>query len=59
MMPFPFFRDDELVCYCFQYTRRHIENDWLSHGRSLILDRIVAAKKTGGCDCAQKNPAGR
>jgi len=53
------FKDNDLVCYCFHYTRRQIEADYLDNGRSTILERIVYEKKTGGCDCSLKNPAGR
>ena len=53
------FRLDELVCYCFGYTREAIEQDFIQNGRSLILERIAAEKKAGGCDCAHKNPQGR
>lgn len=53
------FKDHELVCYCFQYTKKQIEQDYMEHGRSMILERIMVEKKTGGCDCAQKNPKGR
>ena len=53
------FRPDELVCFCFGYTREVIEKDFLHHHRSLILEKIAAEKKTGGCDCANKNPRGR
>jgi hypothetical protein len=49
----------DLICYCFGYTRRDIEQDFLKNGRSLILEKISAEKKTGGCDCAAKNPKGR
>ena len=29
---------DELVCYCFGYTRKDIQRDWWNHnGRSTIL----------------------
>ena len=52
-------KDNDLVCYCFQYTRKQIEKDYLYHRRSMILERIILEKKTGGCDCAQKNPKGR
>ena len=51
---------DELVCYCFGYTRKDIQRDWWNHnGMSTILEAIVAAKRAGGCDCARKNPQGR
>jgi hypothetical protein len=51
--------DDDLICYCFQYTKKQIEKDYLDNGHSTILERIILEKKTGGCDCAQKNPKGR
>jgi copper chaperone CopZ len=53
------FRPDELVCYCFGYSRKDIETDFILHHRSLILEKIAAEKKAGGCDCANKNPKGR
>jgi hypothetical protein len=53
------FKDNDLVCYCFQYTRNQIEKDYTDNGRSMILKRISLEKKIGGCDCAQKNPKGR
>jgi hypothetical protein len=53
------FKDGDLVCFCFGYTRRDIEKDYLDNGHSTILERIVFEKKTGGCDCAQKNPKGQ
>lgn len=53
------FKEDDLVCHCFQYTRKQIEEDYLGVGRSTILERIAREKKTGGCDCARKNPKGR
>ena len=53
------FKNSDLVCYCFQYTREQVEKDYTDNGRSRILERIVFEKKTGGFDCAQKNPKGR
>ena len=53
------FNDNDLVCYCFQYTKKEIEKDYVDNGRSKILEKITLEKKTGGCDCAQKNPKGR
>jgi hypothetical protein len=50
---------DDLICYCFEYTRDDIEQDYIKNGRSLIMEKIAAEKKTGGCDCAIKNPKGR
>jgi copper chaperone CopZ len=53
------FRPDELICYCFGYTRGAIEKDFLQHQRSLIMERIAVEKRAGGCDCVNKNPKGR
>ncbi len=50
---------DDLVCYCFEYTRDDIEQDYIKNGRSFIMEKITAEKKTGGCDCVIKNPKGR
>ncbi len=51
---------NDLVCYCFRYTARDIEEDVrANNGRSLILEEIVAAKKAGGCNCAATHPEGR
>ncbi|HEX9021439.1 MAG TPA: hypothetical protein VF903_09275, partial [Nitrospirota bacterium] len=53
------FDDEDLVCYCFGYTKKDIENDFNEHGRSLIYEKIVHEKKAGGCNCASKNPTGK
>lgn len=53
------FKDDDLVCYCFRHTKRDIENDLRENGRSMIYERIVAEKKSGGCNCAEENPKGK
>jgi hypothetical protein len=49
---------NEFVCYCFEYTRQDIEDDARQNGRSLILEKILEAKKLGACQCAVKNPKG-
>jgi hypothetical protein len=53
------FTDDEMVCFCFQYTKKDIEDDFRDNGCSLIYQRILDAKKSGMCNCAQENPRGR
>lgn len=53
------FKENDLVCYCFQLTRKQIEQDYIDNGRSVILEKITAEKDAGGCDCARKNPKGR
>ena len=50
---------DDLVCYCFRYTVNDIEQDFIKNERSLIIEKIAAEKKAGGCDCVNKNPKGR
>ena len=53
------FQSDDLVCYCFKFTRNDIEQDYMKNGQSMIIANISAQKKSGGCDCANKNPKGR
>ncbi len=53
------FKADDLVCYCFGYTAKDIEDDFIKHGKSTIIDTIARAKKNNECDCAVKNPKGR
>ncbi len=48
-----------IICYCFGHSVEDVRDDVLKNGRSLILERITAEKKAGGCDCATKNPKGR
>jgi copper chaperone CopZ len=50
---------DDRICYCFGYTRDDIEQDFVNNGRSLIMEKIAAEKKAGGCDCGDKNPKGK
>lgn len=51
--------NEELICFCFNYTAADIERDVSAHGRSTIIEKILAEKKAGGCRCATKNPKGR
>jgi copper chaperone CopZ len=50
---------DDLVCYCFGYTVKDIEQDFIKNERSLIIEKIATEKKAGGCDCVNKSPKGR
>jgi len=52
------FKDEDLVCYCFGYTKKDIESDFNKNGRSIIYEKIVFEKKAGKCDCALKHPTG-
>ena len=52
-------KSGDLVCYCFRYNVNDIEQDFIRNGKSLIMEKIAAEKKAGGCDCASKNPKGR
>jgi len=49
----------ELVCYCFGYSRQDILEDAGRYGRSLIMERIMAASRAGICNCTASNPQGR
>ena len=48
-----------IICYCFGYTEEDIRQDILQHNRSTIMERIMADKKNGRCNCARTNPKGR
>ncbi|MDO9633087.1 MAG: (2Fe-2S)-binding protein [Humidesulfovibrio sp.] len=50
---------DKLVCHCFGYTAKDIEQDLVEHGRSTLIERIHATMKAGASQCATKNPSGR
>jgi len=51
--------EDQLICYCFGHTKHNLEEDFRKHGKSLIMVRIMAEKRLGGCECASKNPSGK
>lgn len=48
-----------LICYCFNFTDDDIELDIDNNGKSTILEKILAEKRLGNCQCAVKNPKGR
>lgn len=51
---------NDLICYCFGYSARDIQEDVNAHdGRSTILEEIVAAKRAGECRCSTTHPEGR
>lgn len=59
---FPGFKaggNERLVCYCFNYRRRDIENELLQSGRTTISERIAADVKASNCACEVRNPLGR
>lgn len=49
----------EIICYCFDYTREDIVNDYLKNGESLIMARIAAEMKAGNCRCNEMHPQRR
>ncbi len=54
------FEGEDIVCYCFGYSRADIEKDYRgNNSHSIIFDKLTFEKKAGRCDCAQKNPQGR
>ncbi|MBW1722012.1 MAG: hypothetical protein JRH13_07975 [Deltaproteobacteria bacterium] len=52
-------KEEDTICYCFGYTRRDIEKDIASNGKSMIMERIMKEKRSGNCDCTLRNPKGR
>ncbi len=51
--------ENDLICFCFNYTAEDIRQDYQKNGRSVILKKIQEEKKFGNCQCAVKNPKGR
>jgi hypothetical protein len=49
---------NEKICYCFNYTKKDIIEDYLKNGKSTILLRVQEEKKKGKCQCYIKNPKG-
>jgi hypothetical protein len=49
----------KLVCYCFNFTAEDIKKDFIAHGESTIMARIIREKKNGMCNCESNNPKGR
>jgi len=49
---------DELICHCFGFTAKDIEQDLARNGRSTLVERIKATLKSGQSQCATKNPRG-
>jgi len=50
---------ETMICYCHGYTASALEEDVRKHGRSTIMEKIIAESKAGNCDCAKNNPKGR
>ena len=47
------------ICFCFGYAESDLEQDIRDHGKSVIMEKIMAEKKAGGCQCETRNPNGR
>jgi len=50
---------NETICYCHHYTAKDLEEDALKHGKSTIMEKIIAESKAGNCNCKTNNPKGR
>jgi hypothetical protein len=47
------------VCYCFGFTREHIQKEITETGESTVPNRISAEVRAGNCACEVKNPSGK
>jgi hypothetical protein len=47
------------VCYCFGFSRKDMENEIVSTGRSTVAERISEEVRQGNCACEVKNPSGK
>ena len=50
---------NDLVCYCFLYSRQEIEDELRASGETTIFDRITAGVKADNCACEVRNPSGQ
>ncbi len=50
---------EELICYCFNFSREDIRREMKETGKTTILDFISSQIKAGHCACAVKNPKKR
>ncbi len=50
---------NDLVCYCFLYSRQDIEDELRASGDTTIFDRITGEVKAGNCACEVRNPSGK
>ncbi len=47
---------DTMICFCHQYTAGDLVQDVQEHGRSTIMEYIMAESKAGHCNCRENNP---
>jgi hypothetical protein len=50
---------NDLVCYCFLYSRQDIEDELKAGGDTTIFERITAEVQAGNCACEVRNPLGK
>jgi hypothetical protein len=50
---------NDLVCYCFLYSRQDIEDELKVSGATTIFDRITAEVKAKNCACEVRSPSGK
>ncbi len=52
--------EKNIICYCFGYSEEDIIRDILeNNGTSSVMERILAEKKNGACNCKNNHPEGR
>lgn len=50
----------EKICYCFNISAEEIRSEVRqNNGRSLLLEKIIAEKVQGTCNCITEHPEGR
>jgi hypothetical protein len=47
-----------LVCYCFRHSPATIQTEFLTRGRSVVIEEINAGINAGQCACEIRNPQG-
>ena len=47
------------ICYCFGFSKKDIEDEIRSTGKSTVAERITEEVEADRCACEVKNPSGR
>lgn len=51
-------QDPALLCYCFEWTKKKIDEEIARTGTSGAVQDILDRMKTAGCNCERNNPSG-
>lgn len=50
---------DELICYCFKFSKRNLSDAIKEDRENSFIDEIKKMMKDPGCFCEKANPSGK